>query len=543
MIASPINTWKPLTRPQEVFLGLPDDIKEAFFGGSAGPGKSECLMMYPIVRKFYEHPRFKALYLRRTYGELENEIIPRSRILYEALGAKLNESKMYWKFPSGALIFFGHCEHSKDVHKYDSMEINLFLPDELESFLEEQYIYIGFQRTRSNIPELPAIIRGAGMPGGIGHNWVKKRFIDPNPHGGVRIIGRGGNERIYIHSTIADLPADSKVRVEYGKTLDALPEAERKAKKFGDWSSYEGQVFDEYRDKPLTGEPENAQHLVKPFDIPDWWPRIVSIDWGMRAMCSIGHAAISPRRRVYVYRHQAFFGKKIEIWAPEVKYFVDKENPADIVICHSAGQDRGTPHTILQQVEEALGCALRLGEKDRIGGKQLVHEYLRWETKKVPEADKPIYDNELANWILRNKGDGEYQRYLSIFQPSPSEDNLPRLLFFDDELVKMIPEAIKSCVYQKTTADGKKVEDVAEFDGDDPYDMLRMLLHAADRYFELSADLHSRVEKIDGIVNRLAQTNDWNTYYREMKKAESFEVYKPISRFHKGNNAGYSTRH
>ena len=90
--------WKPISRQQERFLALPDTIKEAFFGGSAGPGKSECLMMLPIVRQFIKHPRFKALLLRRTYRELKLEIIPRSREIYTAFGGKFNGSDLVWDF-------------------------------------------------------------------------------------------------------------------------------------------------------------------------------------------------------------------------------------------------------------------------------------------------------------------------------------------------------------------------------------------------------------------------------------------------------------
>src|SRR5205807_82075 len=93
-----------------------------------------------------------------------------------------------------------------DVHKYDSMEINLFLPDELQTFLEYQYMYLAFTRVRSSVDGLPAIIRAAGMPGNIGHTWVKKRFIDPCPAGGKLLNGRGGNKRIFISSTLIDNP-------------------------------------------------------------------------------------------------------------------------------------------------------------------------------------------------------------------------------------------------------------------------------------------------------------------------------------------------
>src|SRR5690606_28038617 len=195
--------WHP-TVQQEKFIALPDSIKEAFFGGAPGGGKTELLLMLPILRGWHKNPRFKQVFLRRTYPELKNEIVPRTRELYKPFGAKLNQGDMVWKFPSGALVFLSSCEYDDDVHKFDSMEINLFTPDELTNDTEWQYSYIGFQRVRSSDPELPSIIRASGMPGGIGHSWVKKRFIDPAPEGGKIIIGRGGLKRIFIKSSYKD---------------------------------------------------------------------------------------------------------------------------------------------------------------------------------------------------------------------------------------------------------------------------------------------------------------------------------------------------
>ena len=128
--------WRP-NKKQELFLAVPWTIKEAFYGGGAGSGKSDVLLVYGLVHRLHENPRFKQVFQRRTYPELKNEIIPRSRDLYSKFGATLNRSDMCWTFPRpdqlggtgmgnmGAMVFLGHCENEDDVHKYDSMEINL----------------------------------------------------------------------------------------------------------------------------------------------------------------------------------------------------------------------------------------------------------------------------------------------------------------------------------------------------------------------------------------------------------------------------------
>jgi hypothetical protein len=538
--------WRPNIK-QEKFLSIPSTIREAFYGGGAGSGKSEVLLMYGISNRWHENPNFKQLFMRRTFPELRNEIVPRARELFRPLGARFNKSDMCFTFPredrmggtglsldnDGAIIFLGHCEHEDDVHKYDSMEVNLFTPDELTSFTRDIYLYIGFTRVRTSDPTLPAILRPAGMPGNIGHTFVFNRFVKPWPDGGKLIRGRGGNTRIFIQATLADNP---HLDPNYAKSLDALPEHERKAKKFGDWTSYEGQVFDEFRDRKDPTEPENALHVIPEFEIPSYWPRVVSIDWGFSALTSVGFGAISPNRRLYVYRHLSYQRTKIEDWALDLQKYIEEDKPEDIVICHSAGQHRGDPHTILEQVESALGRSVRLGEKDRIGGKLLLHEYLRWTPKKkAPNAG--VYDSEFADWLLRNKGPESVVTYQNQFKAQEELiDDLPKLQIFDNEGNKLISEAIKACVYEKSGANGKNKEDVAEFQGDDPYDMLRMLLHAADRFFDKSSEAHKSFQAKERVLNLLNETGDMTAFYRNMRKLESDHggLTSAIPRFNSG---------
>lgn len=537
------NEWKPNNPKQIEFLKIPDTVKEAFFGGGAGSGKSELLLMYGVVRGWHNKAGFKQVFLRRTYPELKREIIPRSVQMYRRLGGKFNKTDGVWTFPredqygsgydpEGGMIFFGHCENEDDVHNYDGMEINLLSFDELTSFTEFIYTYIGFTRVRTSNPNLPAIIRSSGMPGDIGHAFVKKRFVDPAPRGGVLLAGRGGNKRIYIHSTYKD---NVNGDPNYGQSLEALPEAERRAKKYGDWGTYEGQVFDEFRDRNYPGEPDNAIHVVDPFIIPGHWPRIVAIDWGYNAMCSVGWAAISPEPRVYVYRHQAFFREKIAEWTPKVKQFIETDKPNDVIICHSANQHRGDPHSIIEQVSEALDIPIRLGERDRVGGKNLVHEYLRWRAvTSVQSQSVEKFSEVTAQWLIRNKGLAAYKNYIIGFSPENVSEVIPKVRFFNTPEIKMIWDALKLCTYNKSSRDGKNSEDVAEFDGDDPYDMLRMLMHAADQFFQQSQSAQSKINVVNNVITQFESTGDVTSYYRNMRRVENAnETFaRPISRFH-----------
>jgi len=547
--------WKPNIK-QDPFLAVPNSVFEAFYGGGAGSGKSDVLLVYGVSRRWHENPRFKQVFMRRTYPELKNEIIPRTRELYTKLGATFNKTDMAWTFPrpdeyggtgirTGAGIYLGHCENEDDVHKWDSMEINLYTPDELTSYTEYIYIYIAFTRVRTSDPTLPAIVRAAGMPGGIGHTFVKKRFVAPYPEGGVIIEGKGGIKRIYIHATVADNPhADP----EYAKRLDGIPsEAERKAKKFGDWDAYQGQVFDEFRDHKFPDEPDNALHVVEPFEIPTWWPKFIVIDWGFAAMAYVAFYAVSPNKRLYLYREFGWLKTKIEEWAPIVKDYCEREEPKVVKVCKSAGQDRGQEHTIQQQIETALGRQVELSNNSpgsRVAGKMLLHEYFRWKPKQViPSSEMPVYSEERAMWLLRNRGLNDYKNYLALFDPPEPETNLPKFQIFrcaeggvnnhegHPNCCPMMIESIKACNYDKPKND-VPAEDVKEFNGDDPYDNARYAVDTAERYFDEASEEFKRVQKEAAIISRLNATQDWTAFYRNMRTIESAETPHMVKRFH-----------
>jgi hypothetical protein len=530
------NQWKP-TDKQAKFLSIPWSIREALYGGGAGSGKSELLLMLPIVHRFHENSRYKQVLLRRTHKQLKKEIVPRSQEIYPKFGARLNESDMVWTFPrldqygsgakpTGAQVWLGHCENENDVHIYDSMEINLFTPDEITSLTEYIYLYIGFTRVRTSDPTLPACIRAAGMPGDVGHAFVKSRFIDYAPRGEVIIEGKGGNKRIYIHSTLMDNP---HIDPNYLQGLMALPEAEKQAKLYGSWDAYLGQVFEEFRDRHYEDEPPNALHVIDPIDIPVWWPRIVVIDWGFKALTYALYGAISPDKRLYIYREQAFKGVKIEEWAGYVKEHIIEELPKTVKLCRSASQERGQEHTVHQQVEDALGVSVEATNNSpgtRVAGKLIVHEYLRWKEKYVPARKISEYDDDRAAWILRNEGMVSYKRYLKSFDAPETEKNLPKLQIFNT--CPYLIQAIKSCTYDKN-----KIEDVAAFDGDDPYDAIRYMVDAADRYFEESSQEFQRIQQIGNIIHDLERSNDWNKYYRVMERVESNSGnIRPVQRYH-----------
>lgn len=531
--------WKP-TKRQEQFLALPDTIDEALYGGAAGGGKTDALLMLPIVRGFYKEPRFKGIVFRRTFPELEHEIIERSHFWYRDCGGVYNQDRKQWKFTSGAIMRFGHVEYESDCRKYDSDEYNYMAFDELTSFTFYIYNYLSSTRLRSSSSRLPAIARAGTNPGNIGHAWVRDRFVEVKdssgnlvPYGTLLIDKVTGTKRIFIQSLLSDNPHITENDPNYSKKLMNLPEAERRAKLEGEWGTFEGQVFDEYRETRLAHEPENAVHLVQPFQIPKWWIRFLAVDWGYEAMTIALWGALSPQNRLYIYREYSVKQAKAVHWATEIGQLSIGEEFKDVVLCRSAWQNRGDELTISETFTKYSGITARQADNDRIAGKLLFQEYLRWkEAPKTLARDKTEYSQELASKILRNQGTDTYNAYMNSFEEKTIDGEIPKLQIFPDckEFRKVIP----LCIYdKKSNTTNKPAEDVREFSGDDPYDAGRYLICAADRHANTQVGENKLRERHDAVIQDLHKTNDWTAYYMRLKQLPPVSsLSKPVRRHH-----------
>jgi hypothetical protein len=223
---------------------------------------------------------------------------------------------------------------------------------------------------------------------------------------------------------------------------------------------------------------------------------------------------------------------KISEWAPQVRYFVDKENPRLIRFCKSASQDRGQEHTIQQQIEDELGHPIELSNNNpgsRVAGKLLIHEYLRWQPHAVPSTERIPYDEDHAAWLLRNRGMSEYKNYLESYIDKPPEDNLPRLQIFDS--CPILVDAIRAATYDKGK-NNKPAEDIAEFDGDDPLDGLRYMVDAAEGYFAEASNEFERLQEREALLQRMAIEQNWTAFYRSMEKIEGSNIIQPVRRYH-----------
>lgn len=279
--------WKPHPGPQENFCSRGEF--EVLYGGSAGPGKTSCLVIEAI--RYVGVPGYKALILRRTFPQLQ-EIIDRCWDYYPALGGIYKATEHRWYFPSGAFVVLGHMQHENDKYNYQGKEFHFVGFDELTQFLESQYLYL-HSRCRTVNPAIIPRIRSTTNPGGIGHVWVKSRFYSPMPAGTAYVDPETGLSRVFIPGRIEDNPTIIENDPLYVKRLLNLPLVERMRLLEGNWDIFEGQCFREL---------DQAVHGCEPFPIPEHWKKYCAFDWGFAKPFSVGWYAQDHDGTLYRYR-------------------------------------------------------------------------------------------------------------------------------------------------------------------------------------------------------------------------------------------------
>ena len=237
---------------QSAFLLLPHN--EAFYGGAAGGGKSDALLMAAL--QYVDVPGYSAILFRRTYAELSlaGALMFRAK---EWLNPYVEKGEVKWSekdkmftFPSGATLAFGYLESNKDKFRYQSAEFQFIGFDELTHFKRDQYTYLFNRLRRSKDMPVPLRMRAASNPGNEGHQWVKQRFLVEGPENG----------RIFIPATLEDNKYLD--REEYEESLKELDPVTRAQLLKGDWEiDQEGEMFKEHWFEIADGSPSRARRV------------------------------------------------------------------------------------------------------------------------------------------------------------------------------------------------------------------------------------------------------------------------------------------
>ena len=275
-----------VTKKQKAFIDATES--EVLFGGAAGGGKSYGQAVDALLYAL-RYPGSKQLVLRRTFQELDKSLIRTTLALYPREIYSFNQSNHTGRFVNGSIIDFGYCAAESDVYQYQSAEYDVIRFDELTHFTESQYVYLISRVRGAN--SFPKQVKSSTNPGGIGHGWVKARFVDQAP-AGMGFVGEDGMARIFIPALLADNRFLAEGDPTYRDRLLALPDREKKALLYGDWNIFEGQYFTEFSTK---------RHVISPFEIPRTWRRYRTIDYGLDSLACLW-IAIAPNGISYVYR-------------------------------------------------------------------------------------------------------------------------------------------------------------------------------------------------------------------------------------------------
>lgn len=216
--------------PQHAFLWLWQ--KEALYGGAAGGGKSDALLMAAL--QYVNVPGYAALILRRTYADLSlpGAIMDRANSWLRPTAATWHDGKKTWTFPSGATLTFGYLDSANDKYRYQGPEFQYIGLDELTQIRLADYTYL-FSRLRKPseglLSKVPLRMRSASNPGGKYYQWVTDRF--PVMPGDTPQM-KGG--RIFIPAKLDDNPHVD--HTSYRSSLSELTPEEQAQLLNGDWT-------------------------------------------------------------------------------------------------------------------------------------------------------------------------------------------------------------------------------------------------------------------------------------------------------------------
>lgn len=365
-------TRENLQPKQQTFYDRLLDTPVTFYGGAKGGGKSFGLRNIFLMRRQL-FPGTNGAIFRKTFPELEGNHIRPLFKQFPELSKYYNSTKRILTLPNTSTLEFCYCENDKDLERYDGREFDDLGIEEAGQWTEAQLKRIrGSNRSsRKGVKPRTAF---TGNPGGIGHQYLKRVFVERRFKPDER-----PEDFAFIQALVDDNPALMENDPDYVRRLDSITnEALRKAYRWGSWDIFAGQFF---------GEISREIHLVKPFDIPAHWNRFGAYDYGFNHPGSFGWFAVDEDGNVYLYRHYKKSQQRVDQFAHHLNKFPDTKSLYPIVAGHDCWAKR--THTINQQqgpnpptiAEEfaAHEIFLKQATIDRIQGAAQLRSHLAWQ--------------------------------------------------------------------------------------------------------------------------------------------------------------------
>lgn len=366
--------WAPQPR-QKILIDCP--YREIFFGGARGGGKSNGILgKYGLKASRYAH--VNAIFFRKELPQAD-DLIEEAKEIYLPLEAWWRDQKKVFEFPNGSRIRFRPLDSDKDAEKYQGQNLTDCAVEEAGNYPDSKAIdkLFGALRSKHGVPTQLIL---TANPGGVGHPWIKERYIDPAPLGLkpiIRALPNGKEHKyIYIPSRVEDNRVLLTKNPDYINNLYLVgSETLVKAWLEGDWSIVEGAFFSEF---------SIPRHVCAPFALPKRWRRIVGFDWGFNSpFCAVwgavsdgkddqGREVITPcgkyipKGAVVIYREYSGTKTPNENIAKEILRLSSDEEISLYVADPSIFSSNGG-ETISDQFQKA-GVNFRPADNDRASG-------------------------------------------------------------------------------------------------------------------------------------------------------------------------------
>ena len=277
----PVMRIDPPSEKQKLFLKA--RTKHAGYGGARGGGKSWAVRTKAKLLSA-AHDGIKILIVRRTFPELVNNHINPLREELHGI-ARYNKTEKVFTFPNGSTIKFGYCANDSDLDQYQGAEYDIIFLDEATQLREEWIKKI--TACVRGVNDFPKRVYYTCNPGGQGHQYIKRIFIDKRYED-----GEDPADYSFVQALVTDNKVLMKSQPDYIKQLEALPPKLREAWLYGSWDIFEGQFFEDFMDMPDHYEDWQWTHVIEPFEIPEGWKIYRSFDWGYNKPFSCGWWAV-----------------------------------------------------------------------------------------------------------------------------------------------------------------------------------------------------------------------------------------------------------
>lgn len=289
---------------------LINDNPEGLFGGAAGGGKSDCLLMAALM--YVSEPDYSSLILRQSFTDLAlpGAVMERANEWLRNTDARWKDATKTWHFPSGSTLTFGYLENENDKYRYQGAEFQYIGMDELSQFTETQYLYLFSRLRRLGNSSVPVRMRAASNPGGKGGQWVKDRFITYQNDFGIlvntpdELLKEG---RFFIPAKLDDNPFLD--RAQYISSLSKLDPVTRAQLQNGDWDiTPDGNMFKRESFKFVDESPNNliklrywdiaASEPTAGYKDPDWTTGLLMGTYqGLYYIIDVIHKRLEPADR------------------------------------------------------------------------------------------------------------------------------------------------------------------------------------------------------------------------------------------------------